>query len=221
MTWPVPPAVPILPMIGEDDVLGGDAGGQVAVDRRRACSWPWTGSASASPARARPRRCRCRAPARRRRRAWRCGCRRRRSSCPAGETLLGPDDVDDALPAVELVVIFDAEFARRSRRAVSTCSRLSGSAMPPRRSVVWMLWSTTASVFSGARTLRPRHAQALERLRARHLVDEMAVDIDEARAALRLDDVVVPDLVIKRARLGHYPAPAPVFGACVSREGAI
>ena len=75
--------------------------------------------------------------------------------------------------------------------------------MPPLRSVVWMLWSTTASVFSGARTLRPRHAQALERLRARHLVDEMAVDIDEARAARGLDDVVVPDLVVQRARLGH------------------
>ena len=29
-----------------------------------------------------------------------------------GEALLGPDDVDDALAVVELMVIFDAEFAR-------------------------------------------------------------------------------------------------------------
>ena len=47
------------------------------------------------------------------------------------------------------------------------------------------------------------HAQPLERLRARHLVHEMAVDIDQAIAALGLDDVVVPDLVVQRARLGH------------------
>ena len=39
--------------------------------------------------------------------------------------------------------------------SVSICSRLSGSAMPLERSVVGMLWSTTASVRSGACTLRP------------------------------------------------------------------
>ena len=44
--------------------------------------------------------------------------------------------------------------------------------------------------------LAAAHAQPLERLRARDLVDEVAVDVDEARAALRLDDVVVPDLIV-------------------------
>ena len=68
--------------------------------------------------------------------------------------------------------------------------------MPPLRSVVWMLWSTTASVLCGARTLRPDMPQALEGLRAGHLVDEMPVDIDEAKAALRVQDMLVPDLVI-------------------------
>ena len=42
------------------------------------------GAGTASPARARPRSCRCRRRARRTRRGWRCGCRRRRSSCRAG-----------------------------------------------------------------------------------------------------------------------------------------
>ena len=38
---------------------------------------------------------------------------------------------------------------------VSTWRRDSGSAMPARRSLVWMLWSTTASVRDGDRTARP------------------------------------------------------------------
>merc|ERR1719399_1696108 len=45
-------------------------------------------------------------------------------------------------------------------------------------------------------------AQALEGLRRRHLVDQVAVDVDERRAGLVLghDEVVVPDLVEERPR---------------------
>ncbi len=47
-------------------------------------------------------------------------------------------------------------------------------------------------------------AQALEGLRAGHLVDEVAVDIEERRAVRgRLHQVVVPDLVIERLGGGH------------------
>ena len=60
----------------------------------------------------------------------------------------------------------------------------------------------------------------------RHLVDEVAVDIEEARAVgLRVDHVVVPDLVVERAGLGHALVQRsgrfdPVFSRCgVSREG--
>ena len=81
--------------------------------------------------------------------------------------------------------------------------------MPLLRSVVWMLWSTTASVFSGGAHLAAGHAQAFESLRAGHLVDEVAVDVDQGRAGRRLDDMVVPDLVIQRTRLGHEGSPAP------------
>ncbi len=83
MTWPVPPAVPISPMIARMMSLALTPGAALP-STAPACSWPWSGSASAWRARARPRTCRCRAPARRRPRASRCGCRRRRWSCPAG-----------------------------------------------------------------------------------------------------------------------------------------
>src|SRR5690606_36019670 len=47
------------------------------------------------------------------------------------------------------------------------------------------------------------HAQPLERLRARHLVHEVAVDVEEAGAVgLPVDDVIVKNLVVKR--LGHW-----------------
>src|SRR6185437_3763756 len=49
-----------------------------------------------------------------------------------------------------------------------------------------------------------RHAQALKGLRARHLMDEMAVDIKEAGAVvLTVHQMAVPDLVEKRAWLCH------------------
>src|SRR5690606_11078353 len=49
-------------------------------------------------------------------------------------------------------------------------------------------------------------AEALERLRARHLMDEVPVDVDEAGPVLlRLDDVTVPDLVEKRSCPSHLP----------------
>ena len=104
---------------------------------------------------------------------------------------------------VELVEILDAELARvlgqrldlrRGFRIVDAVRAVG------RRHVV---------VDDGERLLRRAdlaagHAQALEGLRARHLVDEVAVDVEEAGAVrLRVDDVVVPDLVVERARLGH------------------
>ena len=52
------------------------------------------------------------------------------------------------------------------------------------------------------------HAQALEGLRARHLMDEVAVDVEKARPVILLiDDVVVPDLVIEGAGFGHGSLP--------------
>src|SRR5262249_52231705 len=62
--------------------------------------------------------------------------------------------------------------------------------------------------------LAAAQAQTLERLRARDLVHEVAVDIDEAGAVrLLVDQMVVPDLVVKGARLGHSSFHPRLFGA--------
>ncbi len=61
--------------------------------------------------------------------------------------------------------------------------------------------------------------QPLERLRARHLMDEMAVDIDEAGAVrLFVDQMVFPDFIVESAGFGHsgillaVGALTPVWG---------
>ena len=120
-----------------------------------------------------------------------------------GEALLGPDHMDDALAAVALVVILDAEFARvlgqrgdlqRGLRIVDAKGAVGG------RDVM---------VDHGERLLRrahlaPRHAQALEGLRAGHLMHQMPVDIEQAGAVRRLmHQMGVPDLVVEGAGLGH------------------
>ena len=93
-----------------------------------------------------------------------------------------------------------APIARMLASSVSTCVREIGSRMPScpvlRRRVV-----------VGGRDDRldaPRLAagepQALVRLRARHLVHEVAVDVEQRRAvAFGADDVAVEELVVERA----------------------
>ncbi len=202
MTWPVPPAVPISPMIDKHDVLGGDAGrerpvhghahvlGLLADQRLGGEHMLDLGRADAVGERPEGAVGRGVAVAAHDRRARQ------------GEALLGTDDVDDALPGVELVEILDAEIAGvlgqrldlgRALGIVDAVRAVGG------RHVV---------VDDGQRLLRvahaaTRHAQPLEGLRARHLMDEVAVDVEQACAiGLLLDDVVVPDLVVERAG-GH------------------
>ena len=60
----------------------------------------------------------------------------------------------------------------------------------------------------GMADLAAGQAQALEGLRARHLMDEVAVDIEQAGAVvLAVDDVVVEDLVVECARCAHGRDP--------------
>src|SRR5690606_24225313 len=55
-----------------------------------------------------------------------------------------------------------------------------------------------------AADLAAGHAQPLERLRARHLVNEMPADIEQTGAGVLLgDQVALPDLVEQGARLAH------------------
>ena len=120
------------------------------------------------------------------------------------EALLRTDDVDDALAGVELIVIFDAEFVGVLGEFLDLLAALGvGDADAPvgRLDVV---------VDDGERLFRRAHlapgqAQPLESLRAGHFVDEVTVDVNEARAALSFDHMIVPDFVVERARLIHGP----------------
>ncbi len=72
-------------------------------------------------------------------------------------------------------------------------------------------------VDDGQRLFRRVHlaagiAQAFERLRRGHLMDQMAVDIDQAGAVrLLVDQMIVPDLVVKGARFRHHQTPLPCY----------
>ena len=119
------------------------------------------------------------------------------------KTLFGTDDVDDALALIELIEIFepkqlgvlgevgDLRFALRI-----------GIFLPP-------VGGRHVVVDDAQRLLRRAHLaagepQSFERLRARHLVHEMPVDVDETGpVGAFVDEVVVPDFIVERARIGH------------------
>ena len=125
------------------------------------------------------------------------------------EALLGPDDVDDALTLVELVEIFEAEElgVLGQIRDLRGAFRIGiGLAAVGRGHVV---------VDDQERLLRrvdvaAGEPQPFECLRARNLMHEMPVDIDQASTVrLFVNKVVVPDLVVECARLRHhYPVKA-------------
>ena len=119
------------------------------------------------------------------------------------EALLGPDHVDDTLALVALMVILDAEIAGvlgerldlyRRFRIVDALGAIGG------RHVV---------IDHGKRLFRcadlaPGDAQALEGLWARHLMHQMPVDIEQAGAVRRLvHQMRVPDLIVEGAMVGH------------------
>ena len=120
------------------------------------------------------------------------------------EALLGADHVHDALAAVALMVILDAELAG----VLGECRHLErGFGVVDAKGAVG---GRHVVIDHGKRLLRrphlaPGHAQALEGLRARHLMHEMAVDIEQAGAVRRLvHQMLVPDLVVQRAGFGHF-----------------
>jgi len=118
------------------------------------------------------------------------------------EALLGTHDMHDALADVGQRQIFDAEFlgVGFERRDLDPRFRVGIAHVPlGRRHVV---------VGHGERRPRAAHlaagqAQTFEGLRARHLVHQMAVDIERRRLAWRLlHQVGVPNLVVERLRHG-------------------
>ena len=124
------------------------------------------------------------------------------------KALLRPDDVDDALPLVEGVVIFDAEIAGvlGQRRDLDGALRIRIGQRAVGGGHVVVDHGQRAL---GRAHLALVHAQALEGLRAGHLVDEVPVDINERRAVRVVrDQVIVPDFVVQRAA---HLAKSPAF----------
>ncbi len=138
MTWPVPPAVPIVPMIERMMSLAETPSGSVAIDPdphvpglgldQRLGREHVLDLGRADAVRERAER------AMRRSVAVAADDGRSRQ----GKALLGPDDVDHALAGVELVVVFDAKLARVRSKRLDLLPAF-GSAMPFLRSVVWIL----------------------------------------------------------------------------------
>ena len=130
------------------------------------------------------------------------------------KSLLRADDVHDPLPLVELIVIFKPEElgVLGQVRDLLFALRVGILLMPVggRHVVI-----DHAQSFLGRAHLAARQAQAFERLRARHLMHEMAVDIEQARAVrLLVNQMVVPDLVVQRARFTHgCPLSKRVFSS--------
>ena len=123
-----------------------------------------------------------------------------------GEALFRPDDVDDALTLVELIVIFEAEQlgvlseVRDLRGALRVGVRLGAVG---RRHVM---------IDDQQRLLRrmdlaARRAQTFKRLWRGHFMDEVTVDVEQAGAVSRIiDQMIVPDFVVERARF-HVREP--------------
>ncbi len=110
--------------------------------------------------------------------------------------LLGADDVNDALADVVHAEEFDAELARivlQSRDALGGIGIADALAAVRGRHIM---------IRDRERQFRPARlaagfAQPLKRLGARHLMNQMPVDIDDARFARCLvDETAVPDLVV-------------------------
>ena len=188
---------------GEDDVLGGDAVGQLAVDAHAhvlglLLDQRLGGEHVLDLARAD-------AVGQRAERAMGRGMAVAADDGGAGqgEALLGPDHMDDALAAVALVIILDAEVLgvlrqrgdlQRGFGIVDAKGAVGG------RHVVVDHGQRLLGRADGA----AGHAQTLEGLRAGHLMHQMPVDIEQAGAVGRLvHQMGVPDLVVEGAGLGH------------------
>ncbi len=120
-----------------------------------------------------------------------------------GETLFGADDVDDALAQIDLVVIIDAEIGGvlGQRLDLDAAFRIGDAvrAVGGRHVVI-----DDGERLFGMADLATGQSQALEGLRAGHLVNQMAVDIEKAgTVVLTVDQVVVEDFVVEGAWSGH------------------
>ena len=115
---------------------------------------------------------------------------------------LRADDVDDALAAAVEVEQRHAERRRRCSRSVSTCcarQRIGDRQVPRCRRRHVVIDGREGEI--GTPDLAAAQAQAFERLRRRHFVNEVTIDVEQGAAVLELaHDVRIPDLVEQGAR---------------------
>ena len=119
-----------------------------------------------------------------------------------GEALFGANHMDNALPLVALMEIFNAEFGRigRQRFHLNPAFGLGNT--------LGTIGCGNIMVHHGERLFRmrhaaTRHAKPLKGLRAGHFMDKMPINPQQGRAVLGLmHQMIVPDLVVKRARHG-------------------
>jgi hypothetical protein len=118
-----------------------------------------------------------------------------------GEALLRADDVHDALAAVLLGIIFDAEIGGvLGQRFNLDAAFLVLDAVHAVRRSRHVVVDHGQRLFRVAH-LAAGHAQAFEGLRAGHFVDQVAVDIEQAGAVvLPVDHMVIENLVVEGAR---------------------
>ena len=125
------------------------------------------------------------------------------------EALLRSDDVANALPAVELVEIFEAEQLCVFREIGDLCGALGiriGLGAVGRRHVV----VDHQQRFSGGPYRQTGAPQPCERLRTIHLVYDVPVDIEQAGAVrLLVHQMLVPDHVVEG--MLHYAWPLVEF----------
>jgi hypothetical protein len=137
------------------------------------------------------------------------------------QTIVIPGSVKPCSGPVELVKILDAESGGvlGERLHLQPALRLlDAERAVGRRHVVV---DDREGALRGV-DLAARYAQPLEGLRARHLVDEVAVDVEEGRAVVRhLDDVVVPDLVVERPRRAAAHVTPPSLAPEMPRGRAV
>jgi hypothetical protein len=115
-----------------------------------------------------------------------------------GQALLRPDDMDDTLAHIVDVKEFDAEVMG----VLAQGFNLDAALLVLDALVAVQRGGDVVIGYRQRRAGRadraPGHAQALEGLRAGHLVDQMAVDIQEAGAVLGgVGHMAVPDLVVE------------------------
>ena len=218
MTWPMPPPVPMRPMMARITSLAVTPAGSVAVDGDGHPAGPRLGQrlggedvlhlagADAEGQRAEGAV------------GGGVGVAAHDGHARLGEALLGPDHVHDALARVAHRVEAEAELGGVAPHDL----HLLGRDRVLDRQVD--VGGGDVVVLGGDGEVGPAHraagqAQAVEGLRAGHLVDEVEVDVEEvglARAGV--DDVAVPDLLGQRGGRCHGSLPRSLHSLRLTSE---